>query len=117
MIYSVPVHIVFSIGYVEFRSIDLVEKALALSGTIVMGLPIMVQLTESERNKTHAGDGYVRPFLLLLTNVLTFSPQEPPPSARSYGVPWRNVRVFDPSLSFLTLICPSAYMLDPSISI
>lgn len=24
-----------------------------------MGLPIMVQLTESERNKTHAGDGYV----------------------------------------------------------
>lgn len=47
------------IGYVEFRSIDLVEKAIALSGTIVMGLPIMVQLTESERNKTHAGDGFV----------------------------------------------------------
>lgn len=45
------------IGYVEFRSIELVEKAIALSGTIVMGLPIMVQLTESERNKTHAGDG------------------------------------------------------------
>lgn len=47
----------FSIGYVEFRSIDLVEKALALSGTVVMGLPIMVQLTESERNKLHPGDG------------------------------------------------------------
>ncbi|KAJ2931145.1 hypothetical protein H1R20_g5968, partial [Candolleomyces eurysporus] len=45
------------IGYVEFRSVDLVEKAIALSGTIVMGLPVMVQLTESERNKTHAGDG------------------------------------------------------------
>ncbi|EFI28595.1 hypothetical protein CC1G_13622 [Coprinopsis cinerea okayama7 len=45
------------IGYVEFRSIDLVEKAIALSGTIVMGLPINVQLTESERNKSHAGDG------------------------------------------------------------
>ncbi|KIM48235.1 hypothetical protein M413DRAFT_63161 [Hebeloma cylindrosporum] len=45
------------IGYVEFRSIDLVEKALALSGTVVMGLPIMVQLTESERNKLHPGDG------------------------------------------------------------
>ena len=41
----------------EFRSVDIVEKAIALSGTIVMGLPIMVQLTESERNKTHAGDG------------------------------------------------------------
>lgn len=67
-------HIVCSIGYVEFRSIDLVEKALALSGTIVMGLPIMVQLTESERNKTHAGDGYVRLFLVLDTNVLTVPP-------------------------------------------
>ncbi|GAB1525925.1 RNA recognition motif protein [Rhizoctonia solani] len=39
------------IGYVEFKNIDLVNKAIALSGTIVMGLPIMIQLTESERNK------------------------------------------------------------------
>ncbi|KAF8525155.1 hypothetical protein BU17DRAFT_74541 [Hysterangium stoloniferum] len=45
------------IGYVEFRSIELVPKAIALSGTTVMGLPIMVQLTESERNKLHPGDG------------------------------------------------------------
>ncbi|THH19745.1 hypothetical protein EW146_g1494 [Bondarzewia mesenterica] len=30
------------IGYVEFRTIDMVEKALALSGTVVMGLPIMI---------------------------------------------------------------------------
>ncbi|KAK7468862.1 Phosphatidylinositol-3-phosphatase SAC1 [Stygiomarasmius scandens] len=45
------------IGYVEFRSIDLVEKAMALSGTVVMGLPIMVQLTEAERNRLHPGDG------------------------------------------------------------
>ncbi|KAI0003714.1 hypothetical protein BJV74DRAFT_876070 [Russula compacta] len=45
------------IGYVEFRSIDLVDKALSLSGTIVMGLPIMVQLTEAERNRLHPGDG------------------------------------------------------------
>ncbi|QRV75780.1 RNA recognition motif protein [Ceratobasidium sp. AG-Ba] len=39
------------IGYVEFKTIDLVNKAIGLSGTIVMGLPIMIQLTESERNK------------------------------------------------------------------
>jgi hypothetical protein len=52
-----------SIGYVEFRTIDLVEKALALSGTVVMGLPIMVQLTEAERNRTHAGDGQVVSYL------------------------------------------------------
>ncbi|KAF8140293.1 hypothetical protein EV363DRAFT_1393204 [Boletus edulis] len=45
------------IGYVEFRSVDLVEKAISLSGTVVMGLPIVVQLTESERNRLHPGDG------------------------------------------------------------
>ena len=44
------------IGYVEFRTIELVDRAIALSGTIVMGLPIQVQLTEAERNKLHAGD-------------------------------------------------------------
>ncbi|KAI0052858.1 splicing factor, CC1-like protein [Auriscalpium vulgare] len=45
------------IGYVEFRSIELVDKAIGLSGTVVMGLPIMVQLTEAERNRLHPGDG------------------------------------------------------------
>ncbi|KAG8902759.1 phosphatidylcholine and lysophosphatidylcholine phospholipase [Tulasnella sp. 403] len=40
----------------DTASIDLVSKAIALSGT-VMGLPIMVQLTKSERNKQQpAGD-------------------------------------------------------------
>lgn len=52
-------HASYSIGYVEFRTVDLVEKALNLNGTIVMGLPISVQYTEAERNRTHAGDGYV----------------------------------------------------------
>ncbi|KIM66228.1 hypothetical protein SCLCIDRAFT_1211456 [Scleroderma citrinum Foug A] len=45
------------IGYVEFRTVELVERALALTGTIVMGLPIMIQLTEAERNRLHPGDG------------------------------------------------------------
>ncbi|KAG8925144.1 hypothetical protein FRC00_004289 [Tulasnella sp. 408] len=45
------------IAYVELASIELVQKAIALTGTVVMGLPIMVQLTESERNKqAPAGD-------------------------------------------------------------
>ncbi|KAJ3551601.1 hypothetical protein NM688_g4611 [Phlebia brevispora] len=44
------------IGYVEFRTVELVERALGLSGTVVMGLPIQIQLTEAERNRTHAGD-------------------------------------------------------------
>lgn len=35
-----------------------------------MGLPIMVQLTESERNKLHPGDGYVDPHHTTL-NILS----------------------------------------------
>lgn len=58
-----------SIGYVEFRNIDLVDKAINLSGTVVMGLPIKVQLTEAERNRTHAGDGYV--FAITVSRVET----------------------------------------------
>lgn len=49
----------YRIGYVEFRGIDLVDKAIGLSGTIVMGLPIQIQHTEAERNRLHAGDTYV----------------------------------------------------------
>ena len=49
-------HHAYSIGYVEFRTIELVDKAIGLSGTIVMGLPIQIQHTEAERNRLHAGD-------------------------------------------------------------
>ncbi|KAI0932138.1 hypothetical protein AcW1_000658 [Taiwanofungus camphoratus] len=45
------------IGYVEFRSVEHVDKAISLSGTVVMGLPIQIQHTEAERNKLHPGDG------------------------------------------------------------
>jgi len=44
------------IGYVELRSLDLVPKAIALTGTIIMGLPVKVQLTEAERNRVHVGE-------------------------------------------------------------
>lgn len=37
-----------------------------------MGLPIMVQLTEAERNKTHAGDGYAIQFILPFASWLIF---------------------------------------------
>ncbi|WVR07450.1 hypothetical protein IAU60_004491 [Kwoniella sp. DSM 27419] len=40
-----------SIGYVELDATELVNRALALTGTIVMGLPINIMLTESERNR------------------------------------------------------------------
>jgi RNA-binding protein 39 len=53
------------IGYVELRSLDLVNKAINLTGTVVMGLPIKVQLTEAERNRIHSGE-YVLVFVHLL---------------------------------------------------
>ena len=100
-----------SIGYVEFRTIDLVEKALALSGTVVMGLPIMVQLTESERNRLHPGDGYV--FVYSLCVYLT-SEQEPQSSAWRNGVSWFNA--VSPFLSLdyhsLSLVVNKDYMSD-----
>ncbi|KAF7320384.1 Splicing factor CC1-like protein [Mycena kentingensis (nom. inval.)] len=45
------------IAYVEFRTVELVDKAIDLTGTIVMGRPIHIQHTEAERNRLHAGDG------------------------------------------------------------
>lgn len=41
------------------KNIEFVDKAINLSGTVVMGLPIKVQHTEAERNRTHAGEGLV----------------------------------------------------------
>nr|XP_019006873.1 RNA-binding protein 39 [Kwoniella mangroviensis CBS 8507]OCF70334.1 RNA-binding protein 39 [Kwoniella mangroviensis CBS 8507] len=43
------------IGYVELDAAELVNRAIALTGTIVMGLPINVMLTESERNREPTG--------------------------------------------------------------
>lgn len=42
------------IAYVELASVELVQKALELNGTNVMGQSIGVQLAEAERNKQPA---------------------------------------------------------------
>ncbi|EHS64385.1 hypothetical protein PGT21_004583 [Puccinia graminis f. sp. tritici] len=39
------------VGYVEFRELESVQKALALTGTKLLGLPVMVQYTEAEKNR------------------------------------------------------------------
>lgn len=39
------------IGYVELQTEELVQKAIALSGHIIYGIPILVQLTEAARNR------------------------------------------------------------------
>ncbi|WVQ82007.1 hypothetical protein IAT38_004134 [Cryptococcus sp. DSM 104549] len=66
------------IGYVELDAVELVNRALALSGTIVMGIPINIVLTEAERNRqgqaaaaAAAGGGFMRP---PITFGFTFPP-------------------------------------------
>ncbi|WRT68315.1 uncharacterized protein IL334_005291 [Kwoniella shivajii] len=75
------------IGYVELDAVELVHRALTLTGTIVLGLPINIMLTESERNRETTAssapvvgsDGQVRP-------AVTFG-QNFPPLSTGLAVP------------------------------
>ncbi|PWN50896.1 splicing factor, CC1-like protein [Violaceomyces palustris] len=53
------------IGYVEFADRELVPKAMALSGKILFGIPILVQKTDAARNRgeTNPTDAPYRPNL------------------------------------------------------
>lgn len=42
------------VGYVEFAEIESVAKAISLTGQILLGIPVFVQLTESEKNRRAA---------------------------------------------------------------
>ncbi len=39
------------IAYIEFRDVDTVPKALELSGQRLLGVPILVKLTQAEKNR------------------------------------------------------------------
>jgi hypothetical protein len=40
-----------SVGYVEFRDVGTVTKALAASGTKLLGIPMKIEYTEAEKNR------------------------------------------------------------------
>lgn len=40
-----------SVGYVEFRDEESVQKAISLTGQKLLGIPIIVQVTEAEKNR------------------------------------------------------------------
>lgn len=42
---------VYSVGYVEFYEEVSVQNALALSGQKLLGIPVMVSLSEAEKNR------------------------------------------------------------------
>lgn len=41
----------FSVGYVEFYEEQSVQNALALSGQKLLGIPVLVSLSEAEKNR------------------------------------------------------------------
>lgn len=41
----------FSVGYVEFREEESVQKAIQMTGQKLCGIPIIAQLTEAEKNR------------------------------------------------------------------
>lgn len=41
----------FSVGYVEFKEEESVPKAIQLTGQRLLGIPIIAQLTEAEKNR------------------------------------------------------------------
>lgn len=52
-----------SVGYVELKNEALVDEALALSGTVLFGIPIVVQKTDAARNKVTSSSEAARPNL------------------------------------------------------
>jgi RNA-binding protein 23/39 len=44
-------NLVFSVGYVEFKNEESVAAAIQLTGQKLLGIPIIAQLTEAEKNR------------------------------------------------------------------
>ncbi|KAF2277278.1 splicing factor, CC1-like protein [Westerdykella ornata] len=71
------------VGYVEFKDIDSVPKALELTGQKLKGVPIIVQLTEAEKNRasraaaeSNSGANSGAPFHRLYVGNIHFSVTE-----------------------------------------
>lgn len=68
-----------SVGYVEFRLEESVEGALNLTGHRLLGIPIIVQLTEAEKNRqarnpeASSGNQNTTPFHRLYVGNVHFS--------------------------------------------
>jgi RNA-binding protein 39 len=78
---SPPSHIIdktYRVGYVEFKKEDSVTAALQLTGQKLLGIPVIVQLTEAEKNRQvrttdGSGHGNSVPFHRLYVGNIHFS--------------------------------------------
>ena len=75
---------VYSVGYVEFKNEESVAEAIKLTGQQLLGIPIIAQLTEAEKNRQarnteNAGNGNANsgaPFHRLYVGNIHFSINE-----------------------------------------
>jgi len=51
LLFSEPGTNEFSVGYVEFRNPGSVSEAISMTGQRLLGIPIIVQITEAEKNR------------------------------------------------------------------
>lgn len=76
---DLPVLTVSSVGYVEFKNEESVPLAIQLTGQKLLGIPIIAQLTEAEKNRqarnpdTHSGSHNSAPFHRLYVGNIHFS--------------------------------------------
>jgi RNA-binding protein 23/39 len=42
------------VGYVEFESVESMPNGLAMNGQVLCGIPVIVQLTQAEKNRLAA---------------------------------------------------------------
>lgn len=73
-------HILYSVGYVEFKNEESVSAAIRLTGQMLAGIPVIAQLTEAEKNRqaarnpeAPAGNHHTAPFHRLYVGNVHFS--------------------------------------------
>jgi RNA-binding protein 39 len=95
------------VGYVEFRDLDSVHKAIGLSGTKLLGIPVMIQYTEAERNRqastsTPVGESLniVMSVCLWLAKLVLIDHHSPPGSDAKPNAPIPYNRLYIGSLHF-----------------
>jgi len=68
--------LIYSVGYVEFRNPGSVSEALSMTGQTLIGIPVIVSITEAEKNRQARLDAQAA-YVLFLLPFLTYSGSGP----------------------------------------
>lgn len=69
--------LIYSVGYVEFRNPGSVSEALSMTGQTLIGIPVIVSITEAEKNRQARLDAQAAYVPLLSSCFLTCSGSGP----------------------------------------